>query len=194
MDGFEENPNLEDSRPAVLKYALSDGVGKAQKLMNVARNLTNNTIYIVCGVWFAVGVWTFSSGFMGIDLPRWVLNSITLSLFAFMAVSVAVIYGVVLAVRHFGYLVSSKKVKELLPGDPMVARVASDFELPETMVLEAFETMVIAYKEKSEFVHGSDLIKLKLKSKWDDVLGDYIPYLRVRRVPVSDFANSLIKL
>jgi hypothetical protein len=192
MDGFEENPNLEDSRPIVLKYALSDGVGKAQKLMNVARNLTNNTIYIVCGVWFAVGVWAFSSDFMGVDPLRWVLNSITLSLFGFMAVSFAVIYGVVLAARHVGYLVSSKKAKKLLPGDPLAARVAVDFEVPEAEVLEAFENMLIAYSGKAEFVHGSNFIKLKLKSKWDDVLDDYVPYLRVRRVPVSDFASTLI--
>jgi hypothetical protein len=87
---------------------------------------------------------------------------------------------------------STKSARKVLPGDSLIARVSSDLGVPEPEMIAAFENMLLSYKSKTEFLHGDHLITLKLKSKWDDVIGNDVKYLKVRREQVRTFASTLI--
>jgi hypothetical protein len=64
--------------------------------------------------------------------------------------------------------------------------------VPEPEMMAAFENMLLSYNGRTEFLHGDDLITLKLKKKWDDVIGNDVKYLKVRREEVRTFASTLI--
>lgn len=186
MDGFEENPNVENSRPSVLKYALSERVVKGRNNAAAVHNTAVFAGYIAAGLWIAAGMWTASVFY------RAVMNSSALTLLLIIALTCVAIVLTVRAFSYVGHLVSSKKVHSILPDEPLLTRIASDFDVPEDMVLESLGEAVASSSGKGEFVHGTDLIKMKLKTKWDDVRADYVMYLRVRREPASDFTHTLI--
>jgi hypothetical protein len=186
MESHEGARSTEKPQPTVSKYALSQGVLKGRNVVDSYRNVADFIGYVLFAAWL------FSCIGVATNLPRWLMDSAALTLCSYIIFAGLLGYGIHRGVSSFFFFLSTKSTRKILPGDPLIARVSSDLSVPEPEMMAAFENMLLSYNGRTEFLHGDDLITLKLKKKWDDVIGNDVKYLKVRREEVRTFASTLI--
>lgn len=187
MELHEGARTVEAPQPTVSKYALSQGVLKGRKAVDAYRDTASNIGYAIFAAWLLGGIW------VAVNLPHWIMNSAALTLPTYIIGAGLLGYGMHRGINSFGFSMSTKIARKALPGDPLVARVSSDLGVPEQGMVEAFEAMLVSYKGKTEVLYGDQLVTLKLKTKWDDVISADVQYLKVRRELVHTVASTLIE-
>lgn len=188
MELHEGARTVEAPQSTVSKYALSQGILKSRNIIETYRNTASLFGYAIFATWLLGGIW------VAVNLPHWIMNSAALTLPTYIIGAGLLGYGMYRGINSFGFYMSAKIARKALPGDPLVARVSSDLGVPEQGMIEAFETMLVSYKGKTEVLYGDQLVTLKLKSKWDDIISADVEYLKVRRELVHTVASTLIKL
>jgi hypothetical protein len=174
-----------------LKYALTDGIVRGRKGASSMRAMfIISAVVLVLAAFPALfAVWRYIYDTPWRKAVEW--QSFESLLAAIAIVAIVVIGGVHLLAR-ITHTVANRRVQNSLSSDPLVTRIASDFSVPENLVLEAVNRMVRSDVAGSDFTHGRDKIKLKITTKRDDVLGRNVDFLKVSKERAISVTDDLI--
>jgi hypothetical protein len=181
----------EEAPHAERKYALTEGVIRSRKAETFSYHAA--AISALVSTLAAIPSIFITARFV-YDLPFSVSAK-----FGFFESLIAAI-GIIAVVYIGGYFaftravigITNRRVKTFLSGDPLMARIASDYAVAEDMVRAATIRMVRNDSASSEFTHGREVIKMKIATKRDDVLGRNVAFLEVRTEEAISVTDDLI--